>query len=224
MLKLFVMDKLGDIKYDETAFIYQEFANIHKGDRSPNKTNTTVAFKYIWLMSDYDSDYKARYEHDVRKRRAAILKSLGKEPGFVTKDMELACKKYEELQSTTTMQFLVTLRKAMASSVEFIEVLTDDVKDSIDILKAQKLDAKPDMSDVINRNSLITQVISLLNQINTLSKDAPNRIDVLDKAIKKVQSEISEKKQAQGEREIGNREDSAYTKGFDQRPDELERK
>jgi len=154
------------------ALLIPEFSLIWKHDKSKDKSKAMKMFAYIYYSTDYKSKYLS-YSPSVRRERLGFdfMGDVKYKPESIVDD---ACKKYEELQQTPTMNFLKAARNAMQ--------FTEDYFNSIDY-------SERDMKG--NPVYKVTDVTRAL-------KDCSGVKDTLDKLMDAVKKEQSKGELARG--------------------------
>jgi hypothetical protein len=172
-------------------------------------------------MYDLQSSYYRDFIHDEEKRKQVVLKEVQLDAVFVNNDLiKQAGEKYTYLQKSPSVNLLNTTLKAFNSTIDTIEFLNDDVH--IKIKKLKEMDsASLDVSTQVEYTALLKVILGNIKEIQSLSTLIPTQIDKFDNLLNKVKAELSNKKLAQGGREVGNREDADYMGRLGERAEEL---
>ena len=163
-MALFTIEHQTPVPKPETLLI-PEFKLLWESDKTKDKKTAINKLAYIYYSTDYKSIYLA-YTKDVREERLGedFMNDSKYKPD---KDILNACKKYEELQQTPTMNFLKAARHAMQCTEDYFMNI--------------------DYSERDNKNNAVykgTDVTKMLRDCAGI-KDS---LDKLEIAVKKEQS------------------------------------
>ena len=109
----------GDkIVINPKALLIPEFEIIYKNDRSANKKRSLSEFKYIYFMCDYKSEYDA---YGLAKESQLGLELFNNKNYHPDKDVKAAIEKYQFLQDTLSMRYLVSMRNRVNKIIKFLD-------------------------------------------------------------------------------------------------------
>jgi len=125
-MKLFQIENHSPTPTAELLLI-PEFKTLWVRDKSKDKAKALGELAYVYFSTDYLSNYVA-FTKDVKEERLAedFLGGVGNKP-----DAEIlkACKKYDELQQTPTMNFLKAAKAAMQSTEDYFNQIDYSERD-----------------------------------------------------------------------------------------------
>lgn len=117
---MFILTKNNQVEVDPRLLWIPEFREVYKKDRTDKKQKANREFAYIYFMSDFKSEYEV---YGIDKQRMIcrdIMENETWEPdSVVTKAVE----KYKELQKTTSMRYLESVRTTAHSMIKYHEDL-----------------------------------------------------------------------------------------------------
>jgi len=172
--------------------LIKEFRDLIAEDKNREKKNVLLWFGYIYHMHDYKSPYQL---YEEKERHIRVLKDLGLPAEFkLTKRMNAAIAKYQELQTTPAVKTLTTTRQALTSAEKAIGALTR----KIELLLADDSD---DESDAVG--AAVKSVTKLLE----LAERLPKMTDVINGLEDRVKKEQSGDSRLRGGGTVGMFED-----------------
>ena len=131
MNNLFDFDKEGNLVFSKHALLIKQFKEIWDRDRSLGHRKALQEFMYVYCMSDYKSEYNG---YGIEKEKTIIedvITIKNWKPDEVVKD---AIEKYNELQLTSSMRHLMSIKKGLESLTEYYKTLIFDGEDKESIL------------------------------------------------------------------------------------------
>jgi len=120
-LFIFVNDRI--VINPKTLFI-PEFSDLYERDRSQGKKKAMKEFAYIYYMADYKSEYNSYGLNKEKQIGIDIMQNRNYKPDPYVKR---AIEKYEKLQETPSMQYLIAIRNRVQRVIRYLD--NADIKD-----------------------------------------------------------------------------------------------
>ena len=158
------------ITINPKALLISDFNDIYIRDRSAGKRRALKEFAYIYYMADYQSEYNAYGLSKETQLGIDIFMEHKYKPDLLVKK---AIEKYEKLQETPSMQYLIAIRNRVQKIIQFL--------DSADI--------KEKDSDGTYKNPLMQ-----IDKVTKVFNELENVIEKLEKWEKKVFDEEEDMK------------------------------
>ena len=108
----------GKVSIAPKALFIPEFADIYNRDRSAGKKRAEKEFAYVYFMGDYKSEYNAYGIEKAKQVGIDIFMNRKYEPDQIVKK---AIEKYEELQNTASMKYLIAIRNRVNRIISFLD-------------------------------------------------------------------------------------------------------
>jgi len=100
-MNLLSLDHGNNLVITPEALVIPEFADLWKGDKTPEKRVAKNNLSYIYFLCNYKSVYQS---YSTEKRGSVLKRDLGIK--VISVNLKVAIKKYEELQSTPILRLL----------------------------------------------------------------------------------------------------------------------
>ena len=154
------------------CLLIPEFKKVYSRDKSKSKDKATRELAYVYFSTDYKSIYLS-FDSKVRQERLNVdfMEDEKYKPDQIILE---ACKKYEDLQQTPTMNFLKAARNAMESTEDYFNNINYSERDA--------------------KNNQVYKVTDVTRAL----KDCSGVKDTLDKLLLAVKKEQSKGEQARG--------------------------
>ena len=125
-MKLFQLEA-GNVTPTAELLLIPEFKFIYTRDKSKDKAKALNELTYVYFSTDYLSNYVA-FTKGIKEERLAedFLGGVLNKPDA---DIIKACKKYDELQQTPTMNFLKAAKSAMQSTQDYFNQIDYSERD-----------------------------------------------------------------------------------------------
>ena len=115
------------ITINPKALLISDFNDIYIRDRSAGKRRALKEFAYIYYMADYQSEYNAYGLSKETQLGIDIFMEHKYKPDLLVKK---AIEKYEKLQETPSMQYLIAIRNRVQKIIQFLDGAEIKEKDS----------------------------------------------------------------------------------------------
>jgi hypothetical protein len=145
-----------------------EFSDLYERDRSQGKKKAMKEFAYIYYMADYKSEYNSYGLNKETQLGVDIFQNRNYRSDLYVKK---AIEKYQKLQETPSMQYLIAIRNRVEKIIRFLDGAETKDKDNEDKYK----------------NPFIT-----IEKVTKAFNDLENVLEKLEKWEKKVFDEEEE--------------------------------
>jgi len=174
-MKLFVMEGFV-VTIDPELRKIGAFRDLIAEDKDRTKKNASDWFGYIYHFCDYKSPYQMYHEEE---RHIRILKDLKMDPDFkLSKRMNTAINKYNELQDTPATRSLRTTREALQSAERGVKAMTRKIDELL-------MDDGDDESDgTLEAIKLIEKLMGIAEKLPSVVKTVGD----LEEQVKKEQA------------------------------------
>ena len=158
------------ITINPRALLISEFNDIYIRDRSAGKKRSLKEFAYVYYMADYQSEYNAYGISKETQLGIDIFMDRKYKPDLI---VQKAIDKYQKLQETPSMQFLIAIRNRVQKVIQFLD----------------KADVKME-----NKEGNYVSPWGTIDKVTKVLNDFENIIEKLEKWEKKVFDEEEDMK------------------------------
>jgi len=147
----FFVEKNNKLMINPKVLIVPEFREIWERDRSVRKTKATNELIYVYLMSDFDSEYNAYGLSKESMIASDVFNDKRYRPDPVVKK---AIYKYEILQQSPSMRYLRAIRNRIDQNIGYLDkfMKRENKKDDPDFIAInQATQAMQKMEDVLEK-------------------------------------------------------------------------
>ncbi len=116
---MFILSQNNKVEIEPRMLWIPEFKDLWERDTSKTKANAKKEFAYIYFMEDYKSEYNI---YGIEKAKYVAEDIMG---GIYVPDeiVKKAMEKYMQLQETTSMRYLKSVRETTNSLMKFYDEL-----------------------------------------------------------------------------------------------------
>ena len=145
-------------------------------DKAKRNAHNELAFIYFW------TDYRSPYLNNTEPKRLEVLKKdLRLEDDWkMDAQIKRAIEKYRELNETSTIKTLRTVKETLAVTVAVTESMRKKIEDSLEDYSN---------SDPTDNSEDITNIIHAVTSLITLSEKIPKTMSILESMEEKAKSE-----------------------------------
>jgi hypothetical protein len=114
----FFLEKGSRLVINPKVLIVPEFNELWERDRSVRKTKATKELIYVYLTSDFDSEYNA---YGLSKEEQISIDVFGTKKYKPDPVVKKAIDKYEILQQTSSMRYLKAIRNRIDQNIAYLD-------------------------------------------------------------------------------------------------------
>lgn len=174
------------------------FKDIWEQDADNRKRNALKELAYVWFMADVKSPF---FVFPVEERKEKVKVQVGLPEGWKhTKLISKAIDKYIELSDSPSKRALRSVKEALTSTTEVVDIMNSSIMDKLESIKRIKESTSPD--DVTALEG-ITALITAVNSLLTLAKKLPEAIAVVSTLEEKVTKDEMGESKIRGGGDVG---------------------
>jgi len=185
------------------ALMVPEFKALFDADKTKAKKKAVGAMSYILLVYGNDSPYEM---YGIEDRKKRVIEDLGLGSKWkVDKKVQAAIDRFQELTVTPSSRTLASIKNALMTSSEAIEMNTQLLKRNMTNVQARLTDDFVDLDlDSYQRMSAeVDNSMKMIRHIMELSKKIPGTIDTIKELERKVKEEQASASRVHGGGDVG---------------------